>query len=168
MRVLATAAAALLALSTLVTPAHAAATPMYRYEIINRANSWLTANNGTRVPYDQNRNWTDGYRMDCSGYASMAAKLDKPGPNTVELNTATWTSPISMSELKRGDLVIDAIGDGNNRHAVIFDRWTDTSKTRYFAYEQRGDWGTDYRSRTYGLEPYSDYKARRLNNVIDK
>lgn len=168
MRVLATAAAALLALSTLVTPAHAAATPMYRYEIINRANSWLTANNGTRVPYDQNRTWTDGYRQDCSGYASMAAKLDKPGPNTVELNTATWTSPISMSELKRGDLVIDAIGDGNNRHAVIFDRWTDTSKTRYFAYEQRGDWGTDYRSRTYGLEPYSDYKARRLNNVIDK
>ena len=168
MRVLATAAAALLAFSTLVTPAHAAATPMYRYEIINRANSWLTANNGTRVPYDQNRTWTDGYRQDCSGYASMAAKLDKPGPNTVELNTATWTSPISMSELKRGDLVIDAIGDGNNRHAVIFDRWTDTSKTRYFAYEQRGDWGTDYRSRTYGLEPYSDYKARRLNNVIDK
>ncbi|NGY64866.1 hypothetical protein G7043_38725 [Lentzea sp. NEAU-D13] len=168
MRVLATATAALLALSTLVTPAHAAATPMYRYEIINRANSWLTANNGTRVPYDQNRTWTDGYRQDCSGYASMAAKLDKPGPNTVELNTATWTSPISMSELKRGDLVIDAIGDGNNRHAVIFDRWTDTSKTRYFAYEQRGDWGTDYRSRTYGLEPYSDYKARRLNNVIDK
>ena len=43
MRVLATAAAALLAFSTLVTPAHAAATPMYRYEIINRANSWLTA-----------------------------------------------------------------------------------------------------------------------------
>jgi hypothetical protein len=168
MRVLAMTAAALLALSTLVTPAHAAATPLYRYEIINRANSWLTANNGTRVPYDQNRTWTDGYRMDCSGYASMAARLDKPGPNTVELNTATWTTSITMSQLKRGDLVIDAIGDGNNRHAVIFDRWTDSGKTRYFAYEQRGDWGTDYRSLTYGLEPYSDYKARRLNNVIDK
>ncbi|WP_086661647.1 hypothetical protein [Lentzea kentuckyensis] len=168
MRVLATTAAILLALTTLVTPAHAAATPMYRYEIINRANSWLTANNGTRVPYDQNRTWTDGYRMDCSGYASMAARLDKPGPNTVELATSTWTTSITMSQLKRGDLVIDAIGDGNNRHAVIFDRWTDSAKTRYFAYEQRGDWGTDYRSLTYGLEPYSDYKARRLNNVIDK
>ncbi|GGM91573.1 hypothetical protein GCM10011609_31060 [Lentzea pudingi] len=170
MRVLAMAAATLLALSTLVSPAHAAAAPIYRYEIINRANSWLTANNGTRVPYSQSLKWTDGYRQDCSGYASMAAKLDKvpDAPNTVALNTSTWTFSISMSELKRGDLVIDALGDGDNRHVVIFDRWTDSAKTRYFAYEQRGDWGTDYRSRTYGLEPYSDYKPRRLHNVIDK
>lgn len=167
MRVLATAAAVLVAMSTLVSPAYAT-TPVYRYEIINRANSWLTANNGTRVPYSQERNWTDGYRMDCSGYASMAARLDKSGPNTVALNTSTWTSSITMSSLKRGDLVIDALGDGDNRHVVIFDRWTDTTRTRYFAYEQRGGWGTDYRSLQYGLEPYSDYKARRLNNVIDK
>lgn len=64
--------------------------------------------------------------------------------------------------------MIDAIGDGDNRHVVIFDRWTATSKTRYFAYEQRGGGGTAYRSRTYGLVPCSDYKARRLHNVIDK
>ena len=168
MRVLAMAAAVLVALSTLVAPAHAAGAPIYRYEIINRANSWLTANNGTRVPYSQDREWTDGYRMDCSGYASMAAKLDRPGPNTEALITTDWTFSISMSELKRGDLVIDALGDGNSRHVVIFDRWTDSTKTRYYAYEQRGDWGTDYRTRGYGLEPYSDYKARRLYNVIDK
>lgn len=170
MRVLAMAAATLLALSTLVAPAHAAAAPIYRYEIINRANSWLTANNGTRVPYDQNRKWTDGYRMDCSGYASMAARLDKvpDAPNTQALITTTWTSPIAMSELKRGDLVIDAIGDGDNRHVVIFDRWTDSTRTRYFAYEQRGGWGTDWRSHTYGMEANSEYKARRLLNVIDK
>ena len=168
MRVLAMAAAVLVALSTLVAPAHAAGAPIYRYEIINRANSWLTANNGTRVPYSQDREWTDGYRMDCSGYASMAAKLDRPGPNTEARITTDWTFSISMSELKRGDLVIDALGDGNSRHVVIFDRWTDSTKTRYYAYEQRGDWGTDYRTRGYGLEPYSDYKARRLYNVIDK
>lgn len=170
MRVLAMAAATLLALSTLVAPAHAAAAPIYRYEIINRANSWLTANNGTRVPYSQSLKWTDGYRQDCSGYASMAARLDKnpDAPNTQALIKDDLTFSISMSELKRGDLVIDALGDENGRHVVIFDRWTDSAKTRYFAYEQRGDWGTDYRSRTYGLEPYSDYKPRRLHNVIDK
>ncbi|HEX7305038.1 hypothetical protein [Lentzea sp.] len=168
MRVLAMAAAALVALSTLVSPAHAAASPVYRYEIINRANGWLTANNGTRVPYSQDRTWSDGYRQDCSGYASMAARLDQPGPNTVGLASGTWTFAITMGELKRGDLVIDAIGDGNSRHAVIFDRWTDTAKNRYFAYEQRGDWGTDYRALTYGLESGSEYKARRLHNVIDK
>lgn len=170
MRALAMVSAVIFAASTAVVaaPAAHAVTPVYRYEIIDRARSWLTANNGVRVPYDQGRTWSDGYRMDCSGYASMAARLDKPGPNTVELNTSTWTTSITMSQLKRGDLVIDAIGDGNNRHVVIFDRWTDANKTRYYAFEQRGGHGTDWRSLTYGLEPYSDYKARRLNNVIDK
>ena len=171
MRVLAMAAAALFAISTAVAvspAAQAAGAPIYRYEVIDRARSWLTANNGVRVPYDQGRNWTDGYRMDCSGYASMAARLDKSGPNTEQLNTSTWTFSITMSSLKRGDLIIDAIGDGDNRHAVIFDRWTDSSKTRYMAFEQRGGHGTDWRSLQYGLEPYSDYKARRLHNIIDK
>ncbi|MET9225947.1 hypothetical protein [Lentzea sp. NPDC003310] len=170
MRVLAMAATTLVALATLVSPAHAAGTPVYRYEIIDRANSWLTANNGVRVPYDQNRKWTDGYRMDCSGYASMAARLpkDPDAPNTQALITSTYTFAITMTDLKRGDLVIDAIGDGNNRHVVIFDRWTDSTRRAYFAYEQRGDWGTDWRSRTYGLEANSEYKPRRLHNVIDK
>lgn len=170
MRALAMISAVVFAAGTAVVaaPAAHAVTPVYRYEIIDRARSWLTANNGTRVPYDQNRTWSDGYRMDCSGYVSMAARLDKPGPNTVELATTTWTTTIAMPQLKRGDLVIDAIGDGNNRHAVIFDRWTDSTRTRYYAFEQRGDHGTDWRSLTYGLEANSEYKARRLKNVIDQ
>jgi hypothetical protein len=170
MRVLALTAATLVALATLVAPAHAAATPIYRSQIIERAKIWLTANNGTRVPYDQDRKWTDGYRMDCSGYASMAAKLpkDPDAPNTQALIRDDLTFAISMAELKRGDLIIDAIGDGNNRHVVIFDRWVDSSRNGYYAYEQRGGYGTDYRTRGYGLEPYSEYRPRRLHNVIDK
>lgn len=170
MRVPAMTAAVLVALSTTLvatTPAQAA-TPMYRYEIINRANSWLTANNGTRVPYDIYSHW-GGYRQDCSGYVSMAAMLDKPGPITQQLASSTYSSPITMAELKRGDIVVDAVGDtASQRHVVIFDRWVDSTKRAYFAYEQRGDHGTDWRSRTYGLESGSEYKARRLNNVIDK
>jgi hypothetical protein len=168
MRVLATAAAALFALTTLAPPAHASVTPMYRYEIINRAISWLTANNGTRVPYDSSATWGE-YRQDCSGYVSMAAKLDKPGPITQQLATSDYSSPIRMGELKRGDIVVDAVGDrAQDRHVVIFDRWVDTTQRAYYAYEQRGDYGTDHRTRGYGLEPYSEYKARRLNNVIDR
>ncbi|MET9633303.1 hypothetical protein ABZX92_38180 [Lentzea sp. NPDC006480] len=168
MRVLAMAAAVLVALSTLVAPAQAAATPVYRYEIINRAASWLTAYNGGRVPYDIYGR-QDGYRTDCSGYVSMAAKLDKPGPITQDL--PGLSTLISMAELKRGDIVIDAIGDTwRDRHVVIFDRWVDPARRDfgYYAYEQRGDYGTDHRVRGYGLEPYTEYRARRLNNVIDK
>lgn len=168
MRVLAMAAAVLVAMSTLVAPAQAAVTPVYRYEIINRAASWLTANNGTRVPHDIYATW-GGYRQDCSGYVSMAARLDQPGPITTQL--VSYSFSISMAELKRGDIVIDAIGDTwRDRHVVIFDRWVDPARRDhgYYAYEHRGDYGTDHRVRGYGLEPYSEYKARRLNNVIDK
>ncbi|HEX8866873.1 MAG TPA: hypothetical protein VF821_14540 [Lentzea sp.] len=167
MRVLAMAAAVLVVLSTLVAPAQAV-TAVYRYEIINRAASWLTANNGGRVTYDIYGRW-DGYRTDCSGYVSMAAKLDKPGPITQEL--IGFSSPIGKDELKRGDIVIDAIGSTwRDRHVVIFDRWVDPARhiSGYLAYEHRGDYGTDHRTRGYGFEPYTEYQARRLNNVIDK
>jgi hypothetical protein len=57
---------------------------------------------------------------------------------------------------------------GEYRHVVIFDRWADATRRAYYAYEQWGDYGTDHRTRGYGLEPYPEYKARRLDNIIDK
>ncbi|WP_234341229.1 helix-turn-helix domain-containing protein [Streptomyces sp. NRRL S-1813] len=53
----------------------------------------------------------DGYRQDCSGYASMALGLPTPGTNTVGLAThRNITRPLSLGELKPGDLLIDAAG----------------------------------------------------------
>lgn len=60
------------------------------------------------------------------------------------------------------DLVIDAIGDNNTRHVVIFEKWNDaahrsyTAYTAYTAYEQRSVHGTSHRSVTYGLAAGSE------------
>lgn len=123
-----------------------------RQEMLDRAAAWLTANNGAQVPYSQAKVWKDGYRQDCSGYASMALGLPTPGTNTVGLATNRGvTRPISLGELKPGDLLIDASGDNNNRHVVIFEKWNNDAHSSYTAYEQRGGHGTDHRTLTYGL-----------------
>ncbi|WP_394619265.1 hypothetical protein JNUCC0626_09260 [Lentzea sp. JNUCC 0626] len=163
MRVLAMAAVVLIGLSTLVSPAHAV--QVSRQEMITRAKSWLTANNGRPVPYSQEQFWgAERYRQDCSGFVSMAAKLGAPGERTVELAQSPLSKEIAMSELRWGDIVVDPVGDGNTRHVVIFDKWADPYKTAYHAYEQRSTYGTSYRVLRYGLGG-DQYVARRLTNV---
>ncbi|MFJ6747839.1 hypothetical protein ACIQNI_06530 [Streptomyces sp. NPDC091266] len=123
-----------------------------RQEMLQRAATWLTANNGAQVPYSQGKVWKDGYRQDCSGYVSMTLGLPTPGTNTVGLaNTRSITRPIQVGELKPGDLLIDAAGTNNTRHVVIFEKWNNDAHSSYTAYEQRGGHGTDHRSLTYGL-----------------
>lgn len=131
-------------------------------QMLNRADSWLTANNGSQVPYSQTRTWSDGYRQDCSGYVSMTLGLAKPGPNTVGLaGSRDLTTPIKLKNLKPGDLLIDADGSNTTRHVVIFEKWTDASHSAYSAYEQRGGHGTDHRVLDYGLGAGSEYKPYR-------
>ena len=115
--------------------------------------------------------WKDGYRQDCSGYVSMAAKLGssnpKGGPNTVALASDKYTVPVKIADMKPGDLFIDAVDEPGSdfRHVVIFEKWTKDDRSEYMAYEQRGGFGTDHRPLKYGLEPNSKYKAARLKNV---
>ncbi|MER6148368.1 NlpC/P60 family protein [Streptomyces hirsutus] len=136
--------------------------PGSRQQTLQRAATWLTANNGGRpVPSNQGSHWRDGYRQDCSGYASMALGLSAPGTTTVGLADRRLTRPIAMSELQPGDLVIDATGNNNTRHVVIFEKWNDTAHRSYTAYEQRSVHGTSYRSPTYGRAAGSEYKAYR-------
>ncbi|KOV81670.1 hypothetical protein ADL03_27760 [Nocardia sp. NRRL S-836] len=145
-----------------------------RAEMLQRAAGWLTADNGAQVPYSMEQFWVDGYRQDCSGYVSMAAKLGnvypRGGPDTVALVSPRYTVPVPVAELKPGDLFIDAVdepGPADFRHVVIFERWTTTDRTEYLAYEQRGGHGTDHRVLRYGLEPDSKYHAVRLRNIVD-
>ncbi|MGW3956581.1 peptidoglycan-binding protein, partial [Streptomyces sp. NPDC004752] len=137
------------------------ASPVTRAEVLLRAASWLTANGGSQVPYSQGKNWTDGYRQDCSGFVSMALGLNG-SPNTVGLATSrSITRPITVEDLRPGDLLIDSTGNNNTRHVVMFDGWTDNTHTAYRAYEQRGHHGTDHRVLSYGLNPGSEYKPYR-------
>ncbi|GGO49640.1 hypothetical protein GCM10012287_27460 [Streptomyces daqingensis] len=133
-----------------------------RATVINRAKKWLTANGGKQVPYSQSKTW-GGYRTDCSGYVSMALKYGKPGTNTVGLASSSFTKKIKMSQLKKGDLIIDAKGSNTTRHVVIFEKWTSSAKKSYRAYEQRGGHGTDHSTRSYGLgnDEYDAYRPKK-------
>lgn len=130
-----------------------------RAQVLARATLWHP-HTGRRVPYSQ-LTTHDGYRTDCSGYVSMALSLGKPGPITVGLASNAVSTPIAMAQLQPGDLVIDASGDNHTRHALIFVRWADGRHSSYWEYEQRGGYGTDYRTRTYGLVAGSEYHAYR-------
>ncbi|MGW4234876.1 peptidoglycan-binding protein [Streptomyces sp. NPDC004980] len=139
-----------------------------RDTMINRARTWLTANNGGPVPYSMERNWKDGYRQDCSGFVSMALGLGKPGLNTVGLadsRNGVTTRLSSVSQLKKGDLLIDySTGDGDFRHVVIFEKWANTSHSAYWAYEQRGTYGTTHRQLKYGIgsDNYDPFRPVKL------
>jgi len=168
MRVLAMAAAVLVAVSTtLVSALPAQAYPaVSRSELISRAKVWLTAGpGGGPVPYSQTLRF-DGYRQDCSGYVSMAARIDKPGKITIDLADRYHSAGIAMTDLRWGDIVVNTTGDtADGRHVVIFDKWADPYKTAYYAYEQRSVRGTDYRVLRYGLVAGDNYRARKLLNV---
>jgi hypothetical protein len=113
--------------------------------VLARAATWLTAWAGGPVPYLSSNDpatWLDGYRRDCSGYASMALGLPGPGLDTAGL--AVRSTPIEKTDLRPGDLLIN-IGPGAAGHVVIFDRWTDATMTSYVGYEQSGDGGTHHR-----------------------
>ncbi|MFF4158836.1 hypothetical protein [Streptomyces sp. NPDC001678] len=147
---------------------HFAAPTIHRHEEIERAKAWLTADHGRPVPYTQDRDWNDGYRQDCSGYASMTLGLPKPGPNTVALKNEGWTRPIGMSELNQGDLIIKADSDSSKvRHVVIFDHWVNAGRTEYWAYEQAGGVGTRYTTHDYGLREGDGYHAAHPRNLAD-
>ncbi|QKW07685.1 hypothetical protein HUT18_16145 [Streptomyces sp. NA04227] len=137
-----------------------------REEALKRAAGWLTANGGAQVPYSQGKVWKDGYRQDCSGYVSMALGLGAPGTNTVGLTSPAITKPIPVNDLRPGDLLIDADGNSNTRHVVMFEKWDNPAHTSYTAFEQRGGHGTDHRSLTYGLNNnvYKAYRPLKFND----
>lgn len=130
-----------------------------RASVISRAWTWHP-HSPQRVPYSQTR-YHNGYRTDCSGYASMALGLRPPGLNTVGLASPGVSTRIAMSQLLPADLVIDATGTNNTRHVVIFEKWANSAHTAYWAFEQRGGYGTDHRILTYGLGRNSEFHAYR-------
>ncbi|GAA2249553.1 hypothetical protein GCM10010402_00180 [Actinomadura luteofluorescens] len=137
--------------------------PDERSKVIKRAETWHP-HSDERVPYSQTSTH-NGYRTDCSGFVSMALGLPKPGTNTVGLTSSRYTERIEMSELKKGDLVMDALGSNTTRHVVIFEKWADKEHSSYWAYEQRGRYGTDHRTLDYGLSSDDEYKAYRPTSL---
>jgi hypothetical protein len=97
--------------------------------------------------------WLHGYRRDCSGYATMALRLDGPGLTTADL--AGQSTTITKTDLRPGDQLINPAPDLAG-HVVIFDRWADATNTSYVGYELSGSGGTHHRVIPY---PYfGDYR----------
>lgn len=135
-------------------------------EIIARAQSWVDQ----KVPYSMSRFWTDGYRQDCSGFVSMAWGLSS--------SQTTWTLPnfadrITKDELQPGDALIynNSASPQGGSHAVLFGGWTDSSHTRYTAYEQTSP-TTIRRSTPYAYwsnsGSYVPYRSRALTAGTDQ
>ncbi|MEU3570101.1 peptidoglycan-binding protein [Kitasatospora sp. NPDC036755] len=110
-----------------------ATVPPTRAQIIQRAQSWVDQG----VPYSMSRYWSDGYRQDCSGFVSMAWGLGS--------SQTTWTLPdyaerIGKNDLQPGDILIynNPANPQAGSHVTIFGGWTDSSRTKYVAYEQTG------------------------------
>ncbi|MGW1012904.1 VCBS repeat-containing protein, partial [Streptomyces termitum] len=137
----------------------AAAAGITRSEVIARAKSWV----GKGLDYSWT-NYYKGYRMDCSGYVSMAwglsTSLATPGfvPGTAE-----W---ITKAELKAGDALLDD-DSGADGHIVLFEEWASSDKSSYWGYEFTPS-GVHHR-----ILPYPYYSGKgpfapvRLKNIVD-
>lgn len=130
-----------------------------RNDILKRAKSWIDE----KVPYSQGATHTNKYgtyRTDCSGYVSMAWKLDT--------SLTTWSLPnvsktVDSDDLEPGDALIKN-SDGTN-HAALFVRWAGSGKTAPVVWEEYTD-GHPAEERTWdSLRGYTGY---RNNDVTGK
>ncbi|UWE10440.1 Ig-like domain-containing protein [Actinacidiphila bryophytorum] len=140
--------------------AQVSAPQLTRDQVLDRASDWV----GKGIPYNQGAYYA-GYRTDCSGYASMAWDLSSSLDTTsfVPSGTAHW---ITKSDLKPGDAPLNDSG-GNSGHIALFAGWTDSSQSRYWAYEFTGS-GVHYRQVPYPyFSGYGTFKPVRADNVID-
>jgi len=123
--------------------------PLDRKQVIKRAKSWTSK----RVPYSQ-AGYRGGYRRDCSGFVSMAWDLPE--------NLVTWRIPyvtkrIAKSQLKPGDVLLDY--KSGSKHVVMFEKWANKKKTRFFVLESTGQNGVDRAVRRVVPYPYRINKS---------
>lgn len=145
-------------------------------QIVARAKTWVD----NKVPYNQGA-YRDGYRTDCSGFASYAWQVKKSNgqpdnPDGIRLANDYGVN-ISFSSLQPGD-IINNMRQGNSGHVVIFVRWI-TTGSKFEAYEENAYYGkavdttlTLESLKTGGItikeyEPYAPgpYYAYRYKNI---
>ncbi|MFE5866466.1 hypothetical protein ACFQ77_38820 [Streptomyces virginiae] len=145
-----------------VAPSQAAAGPsITRSEVIRRAASWVGI--GLKYSWD---NTYEGYRTDCSGFASMAWKLSKPGLDTTSFVPSGVASWIGKGDLKAGDALLNDAA-GANGHIVVFGGWANSARTSYMGYEFTGS-GMHYREIPYPYySGHGTFRPVRNNSIVD-
>lgn len=133
-------------------------TPISRAEIMERARIWVDR---PRRYSQEEDDPVSGYRLDCSGYVSMAWRLDPPGETTVEL--PDYCVRIDKDDLLPGDAVMNGGPgtDGNAGHVMLFDGWVDAGRTALWTCEQIST-GTVRRMKPFPALPYLPYRLRAV------
>lgn len=129
---------------------------------------------GALTSYQQSRL---GWRTDCSGFVSMCYGLVRSDKTPLSLDTATLGSrmtKISASQLKPGDMILrpkNLLINGKQvpyGHAVLFVRWTDSTKTSYVGYhESSSNKGTIAATIRYPFGSEPGFSAYRYNGIED-
>lgn len=136
-------------------------TTITRSQVRTRAETWLSPR---PVPYSQKKT-RGGYRTDCSGFVSMAWNLS----NKYGGLTTTWLHQVSH-RINKADLQLGDVLLAPGKHVVMFDRWTDSSRTAYYAYEQVGKPYSKTMHRIVSV-PYdtspSSYTPWRYNKIVN-
>ncbi|MEV7120442.1 hypothetical protein [Kitasatospora griseola] len=158
--------AATVATATTAQAASSVGGPITRSEVIQRAQYWI----GKSIPYNQSGTYPDSsgrnYRTDCGGYVDMAWHL-ADGPNTQGLESSAYTTQISRSDLKAGD-ILNSYWD----HVILFEKWDDSAHTT-FSYYSFGSTpvkhvtGVSINAAYFDSHPNGDYKALRYNKIVD-
>ncbi len=130
---------------------------IHRSEVISRGKAWLY----DHVPYSQSE-YHEGYRTDCSGFASMVWRLKYGDGSPESLSTRTLyqvCTVVPTSALLPGDAECDP-----GHHIFIFLRWNDAAHTQMVTLEESGSQtGTTSRIRTVAnLGGYRPYRFRGI------
>ena len=120
--------------------------------ILQRAKAWVDA----RVPYNQNSSYgSPPYRMDCSGFISMAWELGQ----SFVTGTLPHTVVNNADDLRPGD-AINNKQVGNNGHVVMFVQWSgnwNQGRRNFIAYEENGG--------TYGRTVQTTLTLEKFGNA---
>lgn len=125
---------------------------------MERARTWVDT---PRRYSQEDTDPVSGYRLDCSGYVSMAWRLAPPGETTVEL--PDYCVLIDKDDLLPGDAVLNGGPgtDGDAGHAMLFDAWVDARRTAFWACEQIST-GTVRRIMPFPALPYRPFRLRTV------
>ncbi|POX55315.1 hypothetical protein C3489_11020 [Streptomyces sp. Ru71] len=136
-----------------------------RSEILSRAQYWVDEG----VPYSKTSYYADpqgtNYRMDCSGYVSMAWHADQ--------SYTTWTLPSISTDISNSQLLPGDALNYEAEHVVLFGGWEDKAAGTftYFAENNSSVLTNKYSANINGSSlagwPTSSYQAIRYNHTVD-
>lgn len=118
--------------ATIFLSAPVPAQAITRDKVIKRAKVWVKK----KIPYSQSRYYR-GYRRDCSGFVSMAWKLNR---SYTTRTISSRAKRIPVRALKPGDAVL------TSGHVSLFGGWKNKRKRTYYALEQT-TWGSHAKKR---------------------